>query len=142
MSRLKYDPCQDHDEYMELVCIFPLRPIRNEEELIEASNMVDSLLDRGCLSDGAQEYLDALTIMIEAYEKTAHAISPSTDSEMLRHLLEAKGIKQVDLARATGIQESTISAVLSGGRLFTRGQLGSVCKYFHVPMAVFSSASD
>ncbi len=60
-----------------------------------------------------------------------------TDAEMLKHLLEAKDVTQVEVARATGIAESRISEVLSGKRRLTRRQIEKLAVYFHVMPAVF-----
>jgi HTH-type transcriptional regulator/antitoxin HigA len=41
-------------------------------------------------------------------------MAPVADADLLRHLIEAKGVSQADVARETGIAESTISEVLGG----------------------------
>jgi HTH-type transcriptional regulator / antitoxin HigA len=57
--------------------------------------------------------------------------------DMLRHLLEAKEVSQTDVAHATGIAESTISAVLAGKRGLNRHHIGLIARYFNVRPAVF-----
>jgi transcriptional regulator with XRE-family HTH domain len=59
------------------------------------------------------------------------------DAEMLRHLIEAKNVTQVQVARATGIAESTISAVLAGNRRLNREHIEKLARYFHVGARAF-----
>jgi HTH-type transcriptional regulator / antitoxin HigA len=37
---------RSHDLYLDLINRFPLRPIRSEEELDEATEIIDALIDR------------------------------------------------------------------------------------------------
>jgi HTH-type transcriptional regulator/antitoxin HigA len=78
------------DPYFELVARFPLRPIHSDKQLDEAIGIVDSLLDRGNLAPGEEDYLDVLGDLIERYEGEAHPMAPVSDAEMLRHLIDAK----------------------------------------------------
>ncbi|CAN5751570.1 hypothetical protein BH23PLA1_BH23PLA1_05190 [soil metagenome] len=55
------------DSSFELVRRFPLLPIRNDDHLEAASSLIDRLL-RQERDEGAQEYLDALTDLVETYE--------------------------------------------------------------------------
>jgi HTH-type transcriptional regulator/antitoxin HigA len=114
-----------------------LRPIRNERELDRATAVINSLLDRRRLSPAEQDYLDVLGDLVERYEDEAHPIADVSDAAMLEHLIEAKGITQAQVARATGIAQSRISELLSGRRRLTRAQIEKLAAYFHVKPAVF-----
>lgn len=128
----------DHDEYFELIQIFPLRVIRSDEELKEAIEMANGLLDKCNLGEGGREYLEALTAMIEQYEAGEVMVPEATDAQVLAHLIEAKGVKQAEVAEATGIVASTISDVLHGRRAFSRVQIGKIARFFRVSPTVFS----
>ena len=60
-----------------------------------------------------------------------------SDARMVRHLMEAKGVNQTEVAQATGIANSTISAVLKGVRQLTREHVGQLAIFFHVDPGVF-----
>jgi len=124
--------------YLALVQNFPLRPIQDDEELAEASAVIDSLLDRKKLIAAEQDYLHVLGNLVEEYEDEHHDILPLPDREMLRHLIESNELKQVELARETGIVYTTISAVLAGKRTLTREQVDKLAQYFHVPAEAFA----
>jgi HTH-type transcriptional regulator/antitoxin HigA len=53
--------------------------------------------------------------------------------------MRANGFSQPRLAKAIGIAQSTISAVLNGTRSLTREQVVRVAKFFHVSPAAFLS---
>ena len=125
------------DRYFELVLRFPLRPIRSDKELNAAVKMVDSLLDRKDLAPEEEDYLEVLGDLIEQYESEAHPIAPVSDVDMLRHLIEAKGVSQTAVSKATGIADSTISEVLGGKRSLNRNHIGKLARYFNVSPDVF-----
>jgi HTH-type transcriptional regulator/antitoxin HigA len=100
--------------------------------------MVDSLLNRRDLAPEEDDYLDVLGDLIERYEGDAHPMAPISDAEMLRHLIEAKGVSQTEVAGATGIADSTISEVLKSKRSLSRNHIGKLAKYFNVSPDVFA----
>ena len=105
---------KNRDSYLELILAFPLSSIRSDEHLIEAQKVMDCLLAKGELDDGQETYLEALSDLVGVYEDEHHAIEPASDADMLRHLLEAKGVTQGQLSQEAGIAKSTISEVLAG----------------------------
>ncbi len=124
--------------YRKLVFQFALRPIQSDADLDRAIAVVDTLLDRDDLDAGEQDYLDVLGDLIERYEDRTDPPRDVSDAGLLRFLVEQRAVKQVELARATGIAESTISAVLTGKRTLNRPQIGKLASYFHVSPGVFA----
>jgi HTH-type transcriptional regulator/antitoxin HigA len=100
--------------------------------------MIDSLIIRGDLDSGEQDYLDILTDIVERYEADVHPMAPVSDAVMLRHLIDARGVTQSKLAADVKIQMSTISEVLNGKRRLNRRHIAVLSKYFRVSSAVFS----
>lgn len=129
---------QTPDRYLELIRQLPLHPIRSELELDRAIAMIDSLLDHRNRTPDEEDYLDVLSDLVERYEDEAHPLPPLCDADMLRHLIEQKGISQAEAAEATGIAESTISEVLRGKRTLSRKHIGKLACYFGVSPEVFA----
>jgi HTH-type transcriptional regulator / antitoxin HigA len=130
---------RERDHYLELVRKFPLRPLRSDEELSLAIKVIDSLIIRGDLDCGELDYLDILTDIVERYEAEEHPMPPVSDADMLRHLIEARGISQSKLADDVRISMSTISEVLNGKRQLNRNHISALSKYFGVPSSVFQT---
>jgi HTH-type transcriptional regulator/antitoxin HigA len=124
------------DSYFKLVRKFPLTHIRDGRQLGAAQEMIDRLLASD-LDRGAQEYLDALTDLVEAYENEHEQFGDVSEAEVLRELMRANGLSQQRLAKVTGISQSTISAVLNGARSLTKKQVVTLARYFHLSPAAF-----
>lgn len=123
--------------YMDcLVKFLPLTSIKNDEHLAYASGVVDKLIamDR---DSGQDEYLDALTDLIEAYEDSNVVIEESTPQEMLKHLLAARGLTQSALAARAGVSKSTISEILSGKDRVSRRIAFRLADFFSVSPVLF-----
>jgi HTH-type transcriptional regulator/antitoxin HigA len=123
--------------YMQLVEQFPLRPIRSQRELKQASKLAGELAIKSKLSRDEQDYLDVLSNLIEKYEDDNHRIEPTSGPELLAFLLEENGLSQAQLARETGIAKSTISAVLAGRRALSLPHVTSLCQRFKLDAAAF-----
>jgi HTH-type transcriptional regulator/antitoxin HigA len=125
------------DYYLELVQAFPLKHLRSDRELSKAIKMINSLIIRPKLERGEQEYLDVLTDIVEKYESENCPMSPVSDADMLRHLIEARGITQAQLSADVNIPMSSISEVLHGKKKLTRRHIGILAEYFGVDPGVF-----
>ena len=88
---------------------FPLASIKSEGHLAQAQRVIDRLLAKGRFNAGEATYLDALSDLVASYEDERHAIAPASDADMLRHLLDAKGISPAELSREMGIAKSSLS---------------------------------
>jgi HTH-type transcriptional regulator/antitoxin HigA len=126
------------DSYFDLIEEFPLAAIRSEAHLRAAQVVMDVLLSKRKLDEGESLYLDALSDLTAAYEDEHYAIEPASDADMLRHLLGAKGVTQIELHRATKIPKSTISEVLAGKKPFSRQMIRKLAEYFEVDVAVLA----
>lgn len=126
------------DSYLALVSAFPLISIHTDQDLHAAQEVVDGLLAKGKLSAGEDLYLDALSDLMATYEDEHHQVEPASDADMLRHLMETKGVTQIQLHRDTQIAKSTISEVLAGKRPLSRQMIGTLATYFGVDKSVLA----
>jgi HTH-type transcriptional regulator/antitoxin HigA len=123
--------------YLALIRRFPLRPIRTEAELDAASAIVDELTDRDALSPTESDYLDVLGDLVEKYEDEHVEMPRVSDAEMLRSLMDEKGVRQADVVRGTGISKTVLSLVINGKRDLTREHIEALSHYFGVNPAAF-----
>jgi HTH-type transcriptional regulator/antitoxin HigA len=125
------------DLYLDLVREFPLRPIRSDGELGRAIAMIDRLSDRESLATEEEDYMDVLAGLVELYETENDPEPVVSAADMLRHLIESKGVNQLKVAAATGVNESTISEILASKRKVSRKVMYAFADYFRVDPAVF-----
>src|SRR6185436_5450113 len=111
----------------------------SDSHLAEAQAVIDRLLAKEPRDGGEEAYLDALSDLVGVYEDEHHAIEPASDADMLRHLLDARGVTQAELSQAAGIPKSTISEVLSGKRPFSRQLIRKLVEYFKVDAGVLAT---
>src|SRR5262245_24927826 len=119
------------ETYWKLVKRFPLIHIRDEAHLDEALEVLNALLRRD-RDQGAQEYLDVLTDLVAAYEDEHVPMPDVSEADVLRELMRSNGLNQMDLAKAVGIAQSTISAVLTGARTLTKGKVLKLARFFGI----------
>ena len=124
-------------KYLELIKSFPLRPIHNEHELRKAEAVLHYLLDAESLTAPEEDYLLLLGNVIEEYEAKAHPLDPLAPHEMLKASMEAKGMNQTELSKATDIPISTISDLLSKKRPFNVALIEKLCAFFGLEPGVF-----
>jgi HTH-type transcriptional regulator / antitoxin HigA len=127
------------DDYLELVVKFPLTSLKSEKQLQDAQTVLDELLAKGKLSTGEEMYLEALSDLVASYEDAHYPIAPASDADMLRHLMEAKGVTQAELHRDTGLAKSSISEVLAGRKTFSRQMIRKLADYFKVDVSILAS---
>lgn len=128
--------------YLELVRVFPLRPIRSKRELERAAKIAGHLAtyEEGALPPGEQDYLDALTVFIEDFQRRHPADLPKvTPLAMLKHLMEAHDMNISDLGRIIGSQ-SNASLILSGKREISKRVMRLLSQRFGVDPVVFVGA--
>ena len=80
-----------------------------------------------------------MAVLFDGRSGEHHAIAPASDADMLRHLLEAKGVNQAQLCRDTGLPKSTVSEVLSGKKPFGRQMIRKLAAYFKVDVSVLAA---
>jgi len=124
------------DTYLDLIRVFPLRHIHNEDELDSAIEVLDRLLQEE-LDVGGQEYLDALTDLVEAYEDRHEPRMRVPGVDVLRELMRSNSLTQQQLSKKVGISQSTISAILNGSREMTVEHMKLLGAPFNLSPAVF-----
>ena len=129
----------DKDSYLERVLTFPLTSIKSNEHLIAAQKVMDQMLAQSALDHGDEIYLGALSDLVATYEAAHVAIDPASDADMLRHLLEAKGVTQAQLSKDTAIAKSSVSEVLAGRKPLSRKMIRKLAVYFNVDVGVLAS---
>jgi HTH-type transcriptional regulator/antitoxin HigA len=124
------------EAYLAAVRAFPLVSIRDEDHLALAMEVIDRLLEQHVLLAAEEEYLGALTDLVEIYENRHVAIPPTSGVDALRYLIRENGLTQRDLAPVLGT-DSIVSEVLSGKRRLALGHIKALARHFGLPTEVF-----
>ncbi len=127
------------DHYLELVKAFPLKPIRTDAQYAAAGKVLTRLVVRpeGSLTAGEQDYMEALTMMVEAFDREHVRLIPGTTPlHSLRFLMREGGLKVADIGRLIG-SASAASMLLSGDREMSKSQIRVLAAHFKVDASYF-----
>ncbi len=122
--------------YIELITTFPPRPITNEAELIATQNQINSILDKGKLTQDDRDYLKVLGILVYDYEDKNEPMPILKGVELLKALLEESNLQPKDLASICQ-SESIVLDILDGQRELTATQIKELATFFHISPADF-----
>lgn len=114
-----------------------LRPIHNEAEYDRMLGLMNALLNVAGDDDEhpLSSLLELAGDLVSRYEQEHHAIEAANPKDMLRFLMDARGLKQEDLSAI--VPQSNLSAILAGKRKISATMAGKLGKFFGISPAVF-----
>jgi HTH-type transcriptional regulator/antitoxin HigA len=126
--------------YLALIDQMPLRPLRSERDYEQAVAVLDRLAIQveGSLDQGEQDYLDTLTVLVEAFDREHHGLPTKKLDPVtaLKYLMEESGMTQADLGRLLG-SRALASLVLKGHRGLSKSHIRKLASYFKVSAGLF-----
>ena len=123
--------------YGALVAMLPPRPIHDDIDLANATEMTDRLAGFD-LNEDQEDYLEALSTFIEAYEAERFAIDDSriTPLDALKALLAEHDMTASDLGRLLG-NRTLGAAILAGRRNLSKAHIKKLAGHFKVEPGLF-----
>ncbi|AFZ23963.1 putative transcription regulator containing HTH domain [Cylindrospermum stagnale PCC 7417] len=122
--------------YIELLKSFPPRPITSEEEFFATQKVIDSLIDKGELTQDEEDYLNVLGTLVYEYEEQHNTIPDIYGVELLKALIDEFSVQQKDLVPIFET-ESILSEVLNEERQLTIDHIHKLAEFFHIPPDTF-----
>jgi HTH-type transcriptional regulator/antitoxin HigA len=127
----------DRREYAQLLSEALPHVIHSEAENERCTAVLDTLLHKKKRTAEERRLGELLTLLIEAYEEKRFAVRhPAGPIDILRHLIDANGLRQVNLLDVFGTA-SVASEVLSGKRDLSKAHISRLSQRFHVSPALF-----
>jgi HTH-type transcriptional regulator / antitoxin HigA len=123
--------------YSDLVAMLPPRPIHDDLDLANASEVIDRLAGFA-LNDDQEDYLEAIATFVEAYEAERFAMNDSqlTPLDALKALLAEHGMSASDLGRLLG-NRTLGTPILSGRRALSKAHIKKLAERFKVEPGLF-----
>lgn len=124
--------------FNDLMAMLPPRVIRDETDYDNAIEMIEKLTSIPALTNGQGEYLETLSVLVEAYEAEHHAIDTShiTPREMVVYLCEQNDMTASALGGLLG-NRSLGSKLLRGEREPSKAHIRILCERFKVTADLF-----
>jgi HTH-type transcriptional regulator/antitoxin HigA len=113
-----------------------IKPITNQQEFDEASQIIDTLIDADLIQDpierkAALDILEAITILAYEYEKKHYSIPKPDPIEAIKERMEQLNLTQKDVAPYFG-GENRVSEVLRGNRDLTVKMIKEISKNLRI----------
>jgi HTH-type transcriptional regulator / antitoxin HigA len=136
-SHIQFDIRAIQSSWQTLDSVAHLRPIYSEEEYDRMVMLMNSLLDAAGEDEDhpLSGLLDLVGDLVSKYEHVHYAIEPVEPKDALRFLIEARGLKQDELAAI--VHQSNLSAILACKRKISALLAGKLGKFFGISSAVF-----
>ena len=123
--------------YGALVAMLPPRPIHDDVDLANATEMIDRLAGFD-LNDDQEDYLEALSTFVEAYEAERFPMDDARIGPLdaLKALLAEHGMTASDLGRLLG-NRTLGAAILAGRRNLSKAHIKKLAAHFKVAPGLF-----
>ena len=108
-----------------------VRPIKSDADYDAALSAIDRLMDAASDTPEADE-LEVLVTLVEAYEAVHWPIEAPDPISLIEHVMEARGLRQKDLAALIGSQPHA-SEVLSRRRPLTLPMIRALSTEWGLP---------
>lgn len=127
----------NREEYAHLLGNALPHVIHTEAENGRCTVVLEGLLRKKGRTAEEKRLAELLTLLIEEYEQQQYALPrPAGPVDVLRHLMDSNGLRQVDLLNVFGTA-SIVSEVLSGKRELSKAHIARLSERFHLSPALF-----
>jgi len=130
----------DEKKYQRLLARVLPHVIHTEEENQHYTAILEALLRDKARTAEENRLVELLTLLIEDFEGKHYSLPPASPLDILHHLMDANGLRQVDLLEVFGTA-SVASEVLSGKRGLAKSHIERLSRRFHVSPELFFESS-
>lgn len=106
--------------------------MKTQEDYDLALRRLDEIFDAPAGTPESDE-ADVLVTLINAYEQRTFKIESSDPVDVIKFVMEQRGLKQADLAKAMG-GKNRVSEVLNRKRSLSKEMIINLNREFHIPM--------
>jgi HTH-type transcriptional regulator / antitoxin HigA len=130
-------PTFSTDIYSELLSQIAPSVIETETEYQRLLALTESLHFKKDRTIEEKKVYKLLVTLIEIYESEQHSIPASSPTEILEHIMESSGLRQVDLAEIIGASSGVVSEIVSGKRAISKAQAKVLGQRFKISPSLF-----
>lgn len=125
-------------EYRLLLASILPHVIHTEAENARCLAVLEALDSRDDLSVEEERMGELLTLLIDNFEEKAYALPPASPLDIVRHLMDANGLRQAQMLDVFGTA-GVASEVLNGKRALSKAHIKKLSARFQVSPALFFS---
>lgn len=113
------------------------RVIRTQEQYQEYLAQFEELFFLENRTQDQEDLFDTLALLIGVYEDEQYPASDASPADMLKHLMEARGMSQADLVKVTGLPSGRVSEIVNGKREISKGLAKKLGSFFGISPGLF-----
>jgi HTH-type transcriptional regulator / antitoxin HigA len=131
------------DSYIDLLNRYKITPkiIETHLEYEQFLAVTEDLISKRQNRTEAETVLFMLLVkLVRDYEEKTYSLQEWMQTEpyeFLQHLMEGRGMKQVELVEAIGLSKGLVSAIVNGKREISKAQAKKLGAFFNVSPAAF-----
>lgn len=122
--------------YRDLLAKFSPKVLESEAEYDRALELAERLMFKNDRTPEEEALHKLVVTLIEAYEAQHYPMDESQPYEILQHIMESSGTRQVDLVGVIG-SSGVVSEVINGKRSISKAQAKALGEYFKVSPSLF-----
>ena|ERR1700733_3597014 len=123
--------------YGKLLAMEQPKPIKNEKEFERMVARLEELdFATRPLTPEETALRDILGALVNVYEEAHHQLPEQPPCEMVKFLMEQRGLKQADLVPALGTR-AQVSDVVTGRRGISKAQAKKLAEFFGMSVELF-----
>ena len=123
--------------YGKLLAMEQPKPIKNEKEFERMVARLEELdFATRPLTPEETALRDVLGALVNVYEEAHHRLPEQPPCEMVKFLMEQRGLKQADLVPALGTR-AQVSDVVTGRRGISKAQAKKLAEFFGMSVELF-----
>lgn len=132
MERLLFN-----QRYAQLLSEAAPQAIQPEDEHERLLSLVETLMDKRDRRSAEEDaLLELMVVLVKDFEEKHYSLPQAEPAQMLRHLMEERGLHPRDLWDPVG-SKSRVSEILAGKRSISREQAKRLAGFFRVPVELF-----
>ncbi len=130
-------PTINQQKYGRLLAKFRPTLIRTEEQNERMLILVKQLTAKGdLLTPEEGELLNLVGKLIGDFEERVYQLNDAAPNEILKELMDARGLKQTDIAKVLG-SKVRASEIINGKRSISKSQARTLGQFFNVSAQLF-----
>ncbi|MDY6901754.1 MAG: transcriptional regulator [Cyanobacteriota bacterium] len=124
------------ENYGQLLAKYQPKVITNDEENEQAISIAEELAHKPNRTSEESTLYKLLIALIEKYENDTYPMGETTPLSMLLHLMEARGLRQIDLIDVIG-SSGIVSEIVNGKREISKAQAKALGEFFNIDAGLF-----
>jgi HTH-type transcriptional regulator/antitoxin HigA len=122
--------------YQSLLVDFTPRPINSQREYKRVLEYIEENMEPHPPKDKAL-LLDLLSTLVADYEENRYPIPDLEPPELLKFLINERGVTRAELARQTRIPRQKITNAINGTRALSKGNAIKLAEFFKLRPSAF-----